>query len=557
MLNAKQELLAALAAELEKLQPGAGGRAAFESPKVAAHGDFACTAAMQLAKGLKQNPRQLGEALREALLATPAFQRWVDAIELAGPGFINIRLKDAAKQAVVAEVLAAGEAFGQQAATGQRVLVEFVSANPTGPLHVGHGRQAALGDAICNLLATQGQDVYREFYYNDAGVQIGTLANSTQLRAKGFKPGDPEWPEAAYNGDYIQDIANDFLAKKTVKSDDREFTASGDVNDLDGMRLFAVAYLRHEQDLDLQAFDVKFDNYYLESSLYTSGKVDAAVQKLREAGKTYEHDGALWLKSTEYGDDKDRVMRKGDGTYTYFVPDVAYHITKWERGFSRVVNIQGTDHHGTIARVRAGLQAAGVGIPEGYPDYVLHTMVRVMRGGEEVKISKRAGSYVTLRDLIEWTSKDAVRFFLLSRKPDTEYVFDIDLALAQNNDNPVYYVQYAHARICSVLASWGGDAATLARADLSPLNGPQAQALMLKLAQYPAMLTSAANDFAPHDVSFYLRDLASLYHSYYDAERILVDDETVKLARLALVAATAQVLHNGLKVLGVSAPTKM
>ena len=557
MLNAKQELLAALAAELEKLQPGAGGRAAFESPKVAAHGDFACTAAMQLAKGLKQNPRQLGEALREALLATPAFQRWVDAIELAGPGFINIRLKDAAKQAVVAEVLAAGEAFGQQAATGQRVLVEFVSANPTGPLHVGHGRQAALGDAICNLLATQGQDVYREFYYNDAGVQIGTLANSTQLRAKGFKPGDPEWPEAAYNGDYIQDIANDFLAKKTVKSDDREFTASGDVNDLDGMRLFAVAYLRHEQDLDLKAFDVKFDNYYLESSLYTSGKVDAAVQKLREAGKTYEHDGALWLKSTEYGDDKDRVMRKGDGTYTYFVPDVAYHITKWERGFSRVVNIQGTDHHGTIARVRAGLQAAGVGIPQGYPDYVLHTMVRVMRGGEEVKISKRAGSYVTLRDLIEWTSKDAVRFFLLSRKPDTEYVFDIDLALAQNNDNPVYYVQYAHARICSVLASWGGDAATLARADLSPLNGPQAQALMLKLAQYPAMLTSAANDFAPHDVTFYLRDLASLYHSYYDAERILVDDEKIRTARLALVKATAQVLHNGLKVLGVSAPVKM
>jgi arginyl-tRNA synthetase len=557
MLNAKQELLAALAAELDKLQPGAGARAAFESPKVAAHGDFACTAAMQLAKGLKQNPRQLGEALREALLTTPAFQRWVDAIELAGPGFINIRLKDAAKQAVVSEVLAAADQFGQQAATKARVLVEFVSANPTGPLHVGHGRQAALGDAICNLLATQGQDVYREFYYNDAGVQIGTLANSTQLRAKGFKPGDAEWPEAAYNGDYIQDIANDFLAKKTVRSDDREFTASGDVSDLDGIRLFAVAYLRHEQDLDLKAFDVRFDHYYLESSLYTSGKVDAAVQKLRDAGKTYEHDGALWLKSTDYGDDKDRVMRKGDGSYTYFVPDVAYHITKWERGFTRVVNIQGTDHHGTIARVRAGLQAVNVGIPEGYPDYVLHTMVRVMRGGEEVKISKRAGSYVTLRDLIEWTSKDAVRFFLLSRKPDTEYIFDIDLALAQNNDNPVYYVQYAHARICSVLASWGGDVATLARADLSPLQGPQAKALMLKLAQYPDMLTAAAQDFAPHDVTFYLRELASLYHSYYDAERILVDDETVRQARLALVAATAQVLHNGLKVLGVSAPTKM
>jgi arginyl-tRNA synthetase len=557
MLSAKQHLLAALSAELEKLHPGAGSRAAFESPKVAAHGDLACTAAMQLAKALKQNPRQLGETLRAALLATPAFERWVDAIELAGPGFINIRLKDAAKQAIVHEVLQAAECFGDQPAQAHKVLVEFVSANPTGPLHVGHGRQAALGDAICNLLATQGEQVYREFYYNDAGVQIGTLANSTQLRAKGFKPGDAEWPEAAYNGDYIQDIANDFLAKKTVKSDDREFTASGDVNDLDGMRQFAVAYLRHEQDLDLKAFEVKFDNYYLESSLYTSGKVDAAVQKLKDAGKTYEQDGALWLKSTDYGDDKDRVMRKGDGTYTYFVPDVAYHITKWERGFSRVVNIQGTDHHGTIARVRAGLQAANVGIPEGYPDYVLHTMVRVMRGGEEVKISKRAGSYVTLRDLIEWTSKDAVRFFLLSRKPDTEYIFDIDLALAQNNDNPVYYVQYAHARICSVLAAWGGDKASLTHADLSALQSPQAHALMLALAKYPEMLTSAAKDFAPHDVTFYLRDLASLYHSYYDAERILVDDDAVKKARLALIAATAQVIQNGLKVLGVSAPAKM
>jgi arginyl-tRNA synthetase len=565
MLSAKQHLLAALSAELEKLQIGAGSRAAFESPKVAAHGDLACTAAMQLAKALKQNPRQLGETLRGALLTTPAFERWVDAIELAGPGFINIRLKDTAKQAVVHEVLQAAEGFGQQPAQAGKVLVEFVSANPTGPLHVGHGRQAALGDAICNLLASQGQQVYREFYYNDAGVQIGTLAKSTQMRARGVKPGDDGWPidpenpesKAFYNGDYILDIAKDFLTKKTVKSDDREFTASGDVNDLDGMRQFAVAYLRHEQDLDLKAFDVKFDNYYLESSLYTSGKVDAAVQKLREAGKTYEQDGALWLKSTDYGDDKDRVMRKGDGTYTYFVPDVAYHITKWKRGFGRVVNIQGTDHHGTIARVRAGLQAAGVGIPEGYPDYVLHTMVRVMRGGEEVKISKRAGSYVTLRDLIEWTSKDAVRFFLLSRKPDTEYIFDIDLALAQNNDNPVYYVQYAHARICSVLNAWGGDTASLTHADLSALQSPQAHALMLALAKYPEMLTSAANDFAPHDVTFYLRDLSSNYHSYYDAERILVDNEAVKKARLALVAATAQVLRNGLKVLGVSAPVKM
>ena len=560
MLSIKKDLLTALAAGLEQLSPDAGDKAAFESPKVAAHGDFACTAAMQLAKSLKQNPRQTADNLRAILLQAPAFERWVDAIEIAGPGFINIKLKPAAKQQIVREVLSQASAFGNQARTGHRMLVEFVSANPTGPLHVGHGRQAALGDAICNLYQSQGWEVYREFYYNDAGVQIGTLATSTQLRAKGFKPGDPEWPEQAYNGDYIADIAADFLAKKTVRSDDREFTASGDVEALDDIRLFAVAYLRHEQDLDLKAFSVRFDNYYLESSLYLSGKVDAVVKKLHDAGKTYEHDGALWLKSTEYGDDKDRVMRKGDGSYTYFVPDVAYHITKWERGFEKVVNIQGMDHHGTMARVRAGLQAVGAGIPQGYPDYVLHTMVRVVRHGEEVKISKRAGSYVTLRDLIEWTSADAVRFFLLSRKPDTEYIFDIDLALAKNNENPVYYVQYAHARICSILTTWvsqGGDERRLKDVDLSALTSPQAQALMLLLAKYPDMLSHAAAGLAPHDVAFYLRELAACYHSYYDVERILVDEEAVKLARLALVAATAQVLHNGLAVLGVSAPRKM
>ncbi|HRO81603.1 MAG TPA: arginine--tRNA ligase [Alicycliphilus denitrificans] len=567
MLSVKQELLAALAGELERLSPGAGSRAAFESPKVAAHGDLACTAAMQLAKPLKQNPRALGEQLKAALEATPAFAQWVDAIEIAGPGFLNIRLKNAAKQQVVREVLAQGARFGMQPARGEKVLVEFVSANPTGPLHVGHGRQAAIGDAISNLYATQGWHVHREFYYNDAGVQIDTLTKSTQLRAKGFKPGDDCWPTDAdnplaknfYNGDYIQDIANAFLARATVKADDREFTANGDVEDEGNIRQFAVAYLRNEQDKDLQAFNLRFDEYYLESSLYANGHVDATVARLIANGKTYEQDGALWLRSTDYGDDKDRVMRKQDGSYTYFVPDVAYHIQKWQRGFRKVVNIQGTDHHGTIARVRAGLQAADVGIPQGYPDYVLHTMVRVVRGGEEVKISKRAGSYVTLRDLIEWTSKDAVRFFLLSRKPDTEYTFDVDLAVAQNNDNPVYYVQYAHARICSVLRGWREDCdvGALRDVDLSPLEGPQAQALMLLLAKYPEMLAAAAAGNAPHDVTFYLRDLAAAYHSYYDAERILVDDEPVRLARLALVAATAQVLHNGLAVLGVSAPARM
>ena len=558
----KQELLSALAQTLESFLPGAGVKAAFESPKAAEHGDFACTAAMQLARPLGRKPRELAEELSSALMAAPAFNRWVQAIEIAGPGFLNVRLKPHATQQVVREIFDAGNAFGHRAPTGEKkVLVEFVSANPTGPLHVGHGRQAALGDAICNLLASQGLGVWREFYYNDAGVQIQTLATSVQLRARGFAPGDAEWPSgekaAVYNGEYIAEIAADFQAKKTVTADDRAVTASGDIDDLDALRQFAVAYLRHEQDLDLQAFGVRFDHYYLESSLYSSGRVAATVEKIVAAGKTYEQDGALWLKSTDYGDDKDRVMQKSDGSFTYFVPDVAYHLAKWERGYHRAVNIQGTDHHGTIARVRAGLQAAGDGVAPGYPNYVLHTMVRVMKGGVEVKISKRAGSYVTLRDLIEWTSADAVRFFLLSRKPDTEYTFDVDLAVQKNNDNPVYYVQYAHARICSVLAGWGGDRADLAAVDLSALDTAPARALLLLLARYPQMLADAARDFAPHDVTFYLRELASSYHSYYDAERILVDELPVRQARLALVAATAQVLQNGLALLGVSAPARM
>ena len=571
MQSVKKELLAALADELEQMLPGAGAKALFESPKVASHGDLACTAAMQLAKPLGKNPRLIAEALRTALLASAPYQRWVQAVELAGPGFINIRLTPAAKQEAVREVLLQGERYGHAAPRKETVLVEFVSANPTGPLHVGHGRQAALGDALGNLFAAQGWQVYREFYYNDAGAQIDNLALSTQMRAKGLKPGDAGWPDTAYNGDYILDIAQDFLARKTVQSDDREFSANGDIEDIEAIRQFAVAYLRHEQDLDLRAFDVRFDNYYLESSLYASGRVEDAVKKMVAGGKTYEQDGALWLRSTDYGDDKDRVMRRSaasgaqgrgaESSYTYFVPDVAYHIAKWERGFHKVVNIQGSDHHGTIARVRAGLQAAGVGIAPGFPDYVLHTMVRVMRAGVEVKISKRAGSYVTLRDLIEWTSKDAVRFFLLSRKPDTEYVFDVDLALSRNNENPVFYVQYAHARICSVLEQWqgkeGGDRQTLKDADLSPLDSAPAQALMLLLARFPGMLEQAAQDLAPHDVAFYLRELAGAYHSYYDQERILVEDQGLKLARLALVAATAQVLHNGLGLLGVNAPSRM
>ncbi|MGE5451048.1 MAG: arginine--tRNA ligase [Acidobacteriota bacterium] len=562
MIQAKRALLSALGEALRQVAPDAPASfaPAFEAPKQAAHGDLAVTAAMQLAKPLKKNPRELATALVAALQAQPAAQQWVSAIEIAGPGFINLRLKPEAKQAIVTDVLNEGERFGWQPSIHRKVLVEFVSANPTGPLHVGHGRQGALGDALCNLFETQGQQVTREFYYNDAGVQISTLAWSTHARIKGHKPGDEHWPESAYNGDYIQDIANDFLAKKTVKADDREFTASGDPEDLDGIRQFAVAYLRHEQDLDLKAFGVRFDNYYLESSLYTDGRVERTVQKLIDAGKTFEEGGALWLRSTDYGDDKDRVMRKTDGGYTYFVPDVAYHIAKWERGFEQVVNIQGSDHHGTIARVRAGLQAAGVGIPQGWPDYVLHKMVTVMKNGEEVKISKRAGSYVTLRDLIEWTSKDAVRFFLISRKADTEFTFDVDLALKQNDENPVFYVQYAHARIHSVRAQYaekGGDLAKVTQANLALLTADTELALMTKLAEFPGMLTLAAQTLAPHDVAFYLRDLASAFHSYYAAERFLVDDVELSRARVALLSATAQVLRNGLSLLGVSAPEKM
>ncbi|MGA1159559.1 MAG: arginine--tRNA ligase [Burkholderiaceae bacterium] len=561
-MSVQQTMRQALAQALQSLCPNPPAElVAFERPKVAAHGDYACTAAMALARQLKQPPRVLAERLREALLAQTDLQPWVQDIAIAGPGFLNLTLTPGARQQVVREVLQQGVGFGQRPNQGQRVVVEFVSANPTGPLHVGHGRQAALGDAMCNLLQSQGWQVWREFYYNDAGVQIQQLALSVQARARGLAPGHAEWPEGAYNGEYIADIAQAFLAQHTVQADDRSETASGDVNDLDSIRRFAVAYLRHEQDLDLRAFGVAFNRYYLESSLYADGLVEQTVSKLQQAGHTYESEGALWLRSTDFGDDKDRVMRKSDGQYTYFVPDVAYHLTKWRRGFTQAINIQGSDHHGTVARVRAGLQAADEGVTKDYPSYVLHTMVRVVRGGEEVKISKRAGSYVTLRDLIGWTSADAVRFFLLSRKPDTEYVFDIDLALAQNNDNPVFYVQYAHARIQSVLTQWQsqfqGDRSRLATVDLQPLDTAPAQALMRALEAYPDTLALAARDLAPHDITFYVRDLAAAYHRYYDAERVLVPEPAIRDARVALVAAVAQVLANALTILGVSAPQSM
>ncbi|MFO7188254.1 MAG: arginine--tRNA ligase [Pseudomonadota bacterium] len=533
-------------AQVDPTQPP--GILEFERPKLASHGDYACTVAMQLARTLKAPPRKIAEQLVAALPQS----EWIESVEIAGPGFINVRLKPAAKQQTVRIVLAEGARYGcSNAGHGLPVIVEFVSANPTGPLHVGHGRQAALGDAISALLETQGYKVTREFYYNDAGQQIHKLALSVQARARELLGEQIEFPEDGYHGEYIREIAQNYLNE-----------VGHDLSDLDSIRRYAVAALRKEQDVDLQAFGVKFDNYYLESSLYTDGRVEATVKRLVESGKTYEKDGALWLKTTDYGDDKDRVMRKSDGSYTYFVPDVAYHITKWERGFKKAINVQGSDHHSTVTRVRAGLQAVGLGIPEGYPDYVLHKMVTVMKGGQEVKISKRAGSYVTVRDLIDEVGRDAVRFFLVSRKADSEFVFDIDLAKSQSEENPVYYVQYAHARICSVLEQWksqggSGDAAALAETDLSPLVHPRELDLLARLGDYPDVLAVAAREFAPHQVAFYLRELAGEFHSYYNAERILVSDEKLKLARLALIAAIRQVLANGLALLGVSAPEKM
>jgi len=559
-------------------------KAVLERPKQADHGDLACNLALQVARPLKRNPREVAQALVEAVLGSEAGPL-LESAEIAGPGFVNLRLAPAAKREVVRRVFESRERFGRHdAGAGRRVLVEFVSANPTGPLHVGHGRQAALGDAIAALLEAGGWSVQREFYYNDAGAQIQNLALSVQARARGIEPGDERFPKDGYRGDYIADIARAYMAGETVSALRVEpVTGARDPEDLEAIRAFAVACLRHEQDLDLQAFGVRFDVYYLESSLYVEGRVAEAVEGLVKANRTYELDGALWLRSTDYGDDKDRVMRKSDGTYTYFVPDVAYHVTKWRRGFERAINVQGSDHHGTIARVRAGLQALGLGIPQGFPDYVLHKMVTVMRGGEEVKISKRAGSYVTLRDLIEWSGgmgadgappegvtredavrrgRDAVRFFLISRKADSEFVFDVDLALARSDENPVYYVQYAHARICSVLAQWaavapGADEAALERADLSPLDGPREFALMARLASFPETVATAAEELAPHALAFWLKDLAAEFHGYYNAERVLVDDPALRHARLALLLAVRQVLRNGLGLIGVSAPERM
>ena len=548
-----------------------------QRPKVAAHGDLSCTVALGLAKQLGRPSRELAAAIADALRALPAAARWIEAVEVAGPGFLNLRLSNAFKQQVLTEVLQAGAAFGAGIEGGrQRVVVEFVSANPTGPLHVGHARQAALGDTLANILAARGWDVVREFYYNDGGVQIDQLTSSVQARARQLQGSTVDPAQIGYQGEYIIDVARNFLARGTVRArDGAAVVASGDPQDAEGVRRFAVAALRHQQDLDLEAIGVRFDNFYLESSLYSEGRVAAAVQTLQQSGLTFESEGALWLRTTaapagapgELPDDKDRVVRKSDGSYTYFVPDVAYHLAKFQRGFARAINVQGSDHHGTVARVRAGLrilgQSLGLTIPPVYPEYLLHKMVRVMRGGEEVKMSKRAGTSVALRDLIDWAGKDATRFFLISRKFDSEFTFDIDLAQSHSEDNPVYYVQYAHARICSVLAQAAAagagplDEAAARAVDPAPLVAPRELALLARLAEYPDAVQLAALELAPHQMANYLKELAADLHAFYNAERILADDPGLRAARLALLLATRQVLRNGLALVGVGAPERM
>lgn len=532
-------------------------RIQIDQTKDASHGDLASNIAMTLAKPAKKSPRDIAEAILSRL---PPSRKLAKA-EIAGPGFINFFLSNAATAAVVEDILAAKDQFGRnRQGAGKKVQVEYVSANPTGPLHVGHGRGAAVGDSLCRLLDATGWQVTREFYYNDAGQQINNLALSVQARCKQLGPDDANWPADGYRGDYITDVANSYMAGDPIDAEDKHVIGAANAHNLDAIRDFAVAYLRREQDLDLKAFAVNFDVYFLESSLYNEGKVEQTVQALINSGHTYEEGGALWLRTTDFGDDKDRVMRKSEGGYTYFVPDVAYHVNKWQRGFSKAVNEQGADHHSTITRVRAGLQALGIGIPKGWPDYVLHQMVMVMRGGEEVKISKRAGSYVTLRDLIDEVGRDATRYFLVARAPSSQLTFDIDLAISKSNENPVYYVQYAHARVCSVmrkLADLGWNWSASDVVDLALLNEDAEKALLKKLSAFPEVVARAAEQFEPHKVATYLEELASDFHSYYNAVKVLVDEQALRNARLALSEAVRQVIVNGLTLLGVSAPEEM
>jgi len=528
-----------------------------ETPANPEHGDFSTNVAMQLAKGERKAPRAVAEILVSRIReSSDAFEQ----VEIAGPGFINFKLKKSGWQSLLKEIASSGSSYGRSdSGGGKNVQVEFVSANPTGPLHIGHGRGAAIGDTLCRLLEATGWAVSREFYYNDAGQQIVNLALSVHYRCHGIGPDNPSWPADGYQGDYIKDIAGAYMARETVDAGDQHITAAGDPLDMEAIRRFAVAYLRREQDRDLAAFGVGFDNYFLESSLYADGLVENTVARIAANSHTYEQDGALWLRTTDFGDDKDRVMRKTDGSYTYFVPDVAYHLNKWERGFVRVINEQGADHHSTITRVRAGLQALDAGIPPEWPEYLLHQMVTVMRGGEEVKISKRAGSYVTLAELIDEVGVDATRYFFVMRKPDSQLVFDIDLAKQHSVDNPVYYVQYAHARICRIFESAleSGLSYDPASARVELLETDEEIRIIKTLASYPETVQSAAESFEPHRICSYLHNLAGELHSFYNCHRVLGEDPALTSARLFMLATVASVIKSALGLLGVSAPERM
>lgn len=520
-----------------------------ERPRDAGHGDLATNLAMVLAKRERANPRKTAERVLQELHLAPGL---VEKTEIAGPGFINFWLADDQLAAVHRRILEEGSNYGRSdVGGGVQANVEFVSANPTGPLHVGHGRQAVLGDAIASLLEWTGHRVTREFYYNDAGVQITNLALSVQARVR-EAAGDPlTLPEGGYHGEYIKEIAATYR---------REFPDDPRANELDQIRRLAIRELRREQDFDLKALGLTFDVYYLESSLYEDGKVEAVVDALSERGQTYESEGALWLRTTAYGDDKDRVMRKTDGTYTYFVPDVAYHVSKWERGFRKAINVQGADHHSTVTRVRAGLQALDMGVPPDYPEYVLHQMVTIMKAGEEVKISKRAGSYVTLRDLIDDVGVDAVRYFLLMRRGDSQLVFDVDLAREQTDKNPVFYVQMAHARLSGIFRTAGRAVESLeGDLEVTALSAPQDTELLKKLAAFPEISDAAAREREPHRVTTYLHELATVVHGWYHHTRAVgaPEGEATESARLLLARSARIVLANGLRLLGISAPDRM
>ena len=519
-----------------------------ERPRDPQFGEWATNYAMTIARPLRKPPRDVAASLLEAMNLEAA---GVAKAEIAGPGFINFRIDPGVLARGLQAIVAEGDQFGRRnTGEGRVVNVEFVSANPTGPLHVGHGRQAALGDAIARLLEWTGWTVDREFYYNDAGAQIANLALSVQARIAQLAGREAVVPEGGYHGEYIRELAQRYVA---------EHPADVAGADLDAIRRFAVRELRKEQDLDLQAFGVRFETYFLESSLYENGMVDKTMEMLDRAGQTYELDDAIWLRTTAFGDDKDRVMRKRDGTFTYFLPDVAYHVTKWERGFRRAINVQGADHHSTVTRVRAGLRALGLGIPDGYPEYVLHQMVTVMKGGEEMKISKRAGSYVTVRDLVDEVGRDAVRYFFLMRKGDSQLVFDVDLARSQSEDNPVYYIQMAHARLCGIFRVGGIDPGSVTGegVDFAQLALPEETELIKALLDFPALVAAAADSLEPHRVASYLHDTAQKIHLWYHKAHVLNEPEEITRARLLLARASMIVLRNGLSLLGISAPERM